>query len=109
MSTFSINLSDETERQVQELFGTNKYAYKREVFIEAIRLLHKVTFSAQEIVTPEYNIGSTTPDASVPSPNGGFKVTITTKECGPEEKQPSESAYDRLNRVLGIYNGSYLS
>lgn len=109
MSTFSINLPDETERQVQELFGTNNYAYKREVFIEAIELLYLKTFSESDVVTYENYADSTTPDTSVPTTSGGLKVTITIKDCEQDKNPPSVSAYDRLASVLGIHNGSYLS
>ena len=107
MKTFSINLPDEIEHQVQELLGTGKYVHKREVFLEAIELLYRKTFSGPDIITPENYTDSTTTDTSAPPPSGELKVTITTRDREPEEDEPTLSSYDRLARVLGVYNGSY--
>lgn len=111
MKTFSLKLTDEAEREVAELLATGNYVHQCDIFLEALALLYNKIFfeSDADTVTSIASIGSIEEDTLNASPNGGFKVTITTKECEPEEKQPLESAYDRLNRVLGIYNGSYLS
>lgn len=107
MKTFSINLPDETEHQVQELLQTGNYAHKRNVFLEAIELLYRKAFSEPDVVTPENYTGSTTTDTSAPPTSGELKVTVTTRDREPEEDVPTLSSYDRLGRVLGVYNGSY--
>ena len=107
MATFSIKLNAEFERKIEELLNTGRYAHKCEIFLDGVNLLYDKVCIKPNLIVPEDFPATTTTDTSAPPPSGELKVTIITKDCEPEEDEPTLSSYDRLARVLGVYNGSY--
>lgn len=107
MATFSIKLNAEFERKIEELLNTGRYAHKCEIFLYGVNLLYDKVCIKPNLIVPEDFPATTTTDTSAPPPSGELKVTITTRDREPEEDEPTLSSYERLARVLGVYNGSY--